>query len=67
MPILNYTTKIAAVRTISEVQNILAKHGAKATMTEYDDAGNAEALSFKVVTSHGELGFRLPINPEAIQ
>lgn len=67
MPILNYTTKISSTRTISEIQNILAKHGAKAVLTEYDDAGNAEALSFKVVTQQGELGFRLPINTEALQ
>ncbi len=67
MPILNYTTKIASVRTINEIQNNLAKHGAKAILTEYDDAGNADALSFKIVTPHGELGFRLPINTEAIQ
>ncbi|MCK4786973.1 MAG: hypothetical protein KAV87_24660 [Desulfobacteraceae bacterium] len=67
MPILNYTTKIPSVRTIGEIQTILAKHGAKAIMTEYDDAGNAEALSFKVVTQNGELGFRLPINIESLQ
>ena len=68
MPILNYTTKIAAAKTTAEIQTNLAKHGAKAILTEYDDAGNAEALSFKIVTrQQGELGFRLPINTEAIQ
>ena len=66
-PLLNYTTKIAAAKTTAEIQTNLAKHGAKAILTEYDDAGNAEALSFKVVSRYGELGFRLPINTEAIQ
>lgn len=65
-PLLNYTTSIQAAKTIMEIQANLAKHGAKAILTEYDDEGHVEALSFKVETEYGELGFRLPVDPEAV-
>jgi len=65
-PLLNYTTKIEAIKTAGEIQRILAQHGAKAVLTEYDDGGNVEALSFKVNTPHGEVGIRLPVNPDAV-
>lgn len=66
MALLNYTTKIEAIRTAGEIQGILAGHGARAILTEYSDDGHVEALSFKVVTPHGELGIRLPIDPESV-
>lgn len=66
MPLLNYTTSIEAARTIMEIQAILTKHGARAILTEYDEDGGVKALSFKVLTPHGELGFKLPVDPEAI-
>ena len=64
MPLLNYTTRIPAHKTAAEIQDILAKHGAKAVLIEYDN-GQVSALSFKAATPHGDMGFRLPINAEA--
>ena len=64
MPLLNYTTKIEAHKTAAEIQEILAKHGAKAILIEYDN-GQVSALSFQAATPHGDIGFRLPINAEA--
>ena len=66
MPILNYTTTIEAAKTVSEIQIILAQHGAKAVLIEYGEGGIVEALSFKVDTPHGEVGIRLPVNPDAV-
>ena len=66
MPILNYTTKIEAGKTIGEIQCILAKHGAKRIMHEYDDNGTCIALTFSIMTPCGERVFILPANTEAV-
>lgn len=36
MPILNYTTSIAAHRSVAEVQKLLALKGARSISIEYD-------------------------------
>ena len=66
MGLLNYTTRIPAAQTALEVQGILARHGAKAVMIQYADDGSAEALSFQIKHGDGALGFRLPIEPNAV-
>lgn len=66
MPLLNYTTKIEASKTVGEIQKILAKHGAKSILIDYDENGLIEALAFKVITPHGEVGIRLPVDPDAV-
>lgn len=66
MPLLNYTTTIQADKTAAEVQSILAKHGARAILLNYDNAGYIEALAFKVMTPQGEIAIRLPIQPDAV-
>jgi len=61
MAILNYTTKIDADKTASEIAKILSMHGAKAILTEYDEKENyIKFLSFKIVVQGVEMGFRLP-------
>jgi len=65
MPLLNYTTQIEAIKTVGEIQGILAGHGAKSIKTDYDD-GQVAALSFLVLTPHGEVGIRLPVDPDAV-
>jgi len=64
--LLNYTTSIEAVKTVGEIQGILAGHGAKSIKTDYSNDGQVEALSFLVLTPHGEVGIRLPIDPDAV-
>lgn len=66
MAIKNYTTTIKPQKTINEIQIILAKHKAKAILTEYDNNGNVIALSFKIDTINGEAGIRLPVNTEKV-
>ena len=66
MAILNYTTTIDTTKTISEIQKILAQHKAKAILTEFNNQGEIIALSFKIDTSRGELGIKLPANVEAV-
>lgn len=66
MAIKNYTTTIKAEKTVTEIQQILAKHKAKAILTEYDNEGNVMALSFKVETKNGDVGIRLPVNTDKV-
>ena len=66
MALLNYSTTIEAIKTAGEIQGILAGHGAKSIKTAYSEDGLVEALSFLILTPQGEIGIRLPINPDAV-
>lgn len=61
MPLLNYTTKIDADKSASEISKALRKVGAGAVLTEYDASGDfISALSFRLTLSGQEVSFRLP-------
>jgi len=60
MAILNYTTQIAAEKTIMEIQQMLVKAGAKEFQSKYDDDGILHAMSFAIKTPNGMVGFKLP-------
>lgn len=62
MPLLNYTTKIDANRTVSEIQHILAAHGARSISVDYDDRGTPAAVTFMVIVREIPINFRLPSN-----
>lgn len=66
MPLLNYTTSISAQKTVGEIMGILAGHGAKAILMNYDNDGQIESLSFQIATANGTIGIRLPVNPDAV-
>ncbi len=66
MPLLNYTTQINVNKTVGEIQRILAKHGARSILTDYDRDGEIEALAFQVLTPHGEVSIRLPVDAKAV-
>lgn len=61
MAILNYTTKIDAWRTISEIQQILSKHGATHFSIK-NEGGRPVAVSFSVDFKGQPLNFLLPCN-----
>jgi hypothetical protein len=63
---LNYTTKITAEKTISEIHAMLRNFGATSIKTDYQDK-EAVALSFMVATKHGDMAFRLPANVPAVE
>lgn len=65
MGLLNYSTTVNAAKTITQIQNDLAKCGANKILSEYKDGG-IEALSFMVEGPNGSLAFRLPSNVEAV-
>jgi len=66
MALLNYTTSIEAIKTVGEIQGILAGHGAKTILIDYTADGQVEALAFKILTPQGDVGIRLPVNPDAV-
>jgi hypothetical protein len=66
MTVLNYTTKIAATKTIGEVQDLLVKHGASRIAVDYTD-GRATGITFATTTAHGPRLFSLPVDVDAMQ
>lgn len=62
MPILNYTTTIAASKTVAEIQAILAKAGAEQVIIRYGKNAEPSALVFEL---KGEM-YMLPCRSEAI-
>lgn len=65
MPLLNYTTTIAASKTVSEVQGILAKAGATTINLRYDQ-GRPVAIMFSAPTTFGDREFILPVNADKV-
>lgn len=53
MPLLNYTTKVAAERTAGEIMSLLSKKGATQVMMEFGPANQPVGLKWRVETSHG--------------
>ncbi len=66
MALLNYTTSIEALKTVGEIQGILAGHGARSILIDYGEDGSVKALAFVILTPQGERGFRLPVDPDSI-
>ena len=62
---LNYTTTIAAAKTIGEMQNLLGRAGASAVAVRYHDKEPA-GLSFTLTTAIGERAYTMPVNVEGV-
>ena len=63
----NYTTDISASKTIAEIQELLAKSGARGIAFEYDNSGNVESLFFRLqIPNGGAVAFKLPAKPDAV-
>lgn len=66
MPILNYTTKIEATKTVGEIQSLLAKHGAQKIMLMFDEHGEPESMIFEIPTAFGLRAVKLPAKWKAV-
>lgn len=62
---MNYTTKIAAEKTVGEVQAMLGRSGASAVATTYE-GGRASGLNFQMTTAHGLATFALPVDVDGV-
>lgn len=59
MPLANYTTEVAAEKSIANIVSMLTMGGAEAVMLE-NTLGIVSAIQFRI-TRHGQqIGFRLP-------
>ena len=63
--ISNYTTTIAAKKTVGQISTLLAEAKAEAILTEFNN-GVAVAVSFRIKTKFGVLTFRLPANVDGV-
>jgi hypothetical protein len=67
MPIKNYSTTIGVEQTIAQIEKILAKHGARAILKEYDVSGRVTAVNFIAEIFEGKsIPFRLPLDVQAL-
>lgn len=66
MPTLNYSTSVPVSRTVAEMQQALAGHGAASVSIAYD-AGRPSGLAFMLQTPHGSRHFALPVDVAAVQ
>ena len=66
MPFKNYTTTIDEHKTIGEIMCILAKNKAKQILTEYNDNGDVENISFMYPYQDRLIGIKLPGNVENV-
>jgi hypothetical protein len=65
MPALNYTTTIAAARSVAEIQELLGEHGADRVMIGYT-LRRPSSISFTLDTPAGVRGFTLPVDVTAM-
>lgn len=63
MAILNYTTTIDSFKTVSEIERVLMKHGAKSIMKNYENE-TITGLSFLIDTGKQQIPVRLPVKIE---
>ena len=66
MAILNYTTSISTEKTAAEIQKKLSKAKVQAVLCEYNDDAVVSAISFRIMTKHGMIFFRLPVNIQGV-
>ena len=59
MPIKNYTTKVPVAQTVGEIQTLLATHGARRIMMDYEEDGSVKAVTFGLEIRGVLQGFRL--------
>lgn len=62
MAILNYTTTIDPIKTISEITTCLVRHGANKIVTDYDSDGHPVGLTFWIQHQGQVVYFALPCN-----
>jgi hypothetical protein len=65
-PLLNYTTTVAAPRTIGQVHAILVEAGARQIMTTYSEIGEPTGIAFAIETAGGSRAFKLPIQADRV-
>lgn len=65
MPILNYTTQIRALKTVGEIQQILAKGGAKQILIDFE-SGQPSSIKFQIDIQGQPIFYQLPCNTQGV-
>ena len=63
--IKNYTTQVSVERTVGEIEQLLAKHGARRVLKDYDENG-LSALSFMINYDGQFIPIRLPAKVDKV-
>lgn len=67
MPLLNYTTEIAAAKSVGEIQGMLIQAKAQSILTEFHPTSQRLlSVSFRIASPFGILSIRMPANVEAV-
>ena len=67
MPLLNYTTKVNAQKTVTEVMGLLVAKGTDEISIVYDDNQQPAGLKWSVLSPRlGRVAFALPCNTDAV-
>lgn len=66
MPLKDYSTQISAEKSVAQIMAMLREQRANAIVSEYDDQGNLEGLSFTIDTDFGRRAYRLPARVGAV-
>ena len=62
----NYTSNVPVSRTISRIEEVLARCGASHIAKEYGDGGVVVALQFMIASAGKNIVIKLPANPEKV-
>lgn len=66
--IANYSTTVSSHKSVAEIQQMLAVHGARRIMFENDDTGDPVSIAFSVPGPTGaEVAFQLPADWRRVQ
>lgn len=63
----NYTSTIAATKSIAYIESKLAQHKANMIVKIYDPQGKVEAIAFEVKVNEVPIAFRLPAQIQACE
>jgi hypothetical protein len=66
MPLLNYTTTVPSLRTVTQITELLAKSGAAQILIEYSGDASVSSIGFAMQGPHGLMRYRLPVNVSAV-
>jgi len=64
--IMNYTTEVAAEKSILDIERLLSKAGVKSVHKEFNGGGETTAFVFSLITGHGEMFFKMPCDVDKV-
>ena len=66
MPILNYSTTIAADKSVADICKLLSAKGANKIITDYEN-GKVVSIQFAIAVKNTPIHFKLPCNWKQVQ